>query len=89
MSTEQMPSGLGLRLPQRQHDDLVTRIDQERCILCGLCVAFCPEQAVSMKDAVVIHPNRCTGCALCVPQCPTEALSVAPRTSPFTRNTGT
>ena len=52
-------------------------IDQERCLLCGLCVDVCPEQAISMDDTVAIDPSKCTGCGSCVDECPNDSISLS------------
>lgn len=33
------------------------------CVLCGVCVTVCPNEAISEGDPVyVIDPNKCTEC---------------------------
>lgn len=33
------------------------------CVLCGVCVTVCPNEAISEDDPVyVIDPNKCTEC---------------------------
>jgi Pyruvate/2-oxoacid:ferredoxin oxidoreductase delta subunit len=55
-------------------------IDKEKCTCCGLCVDICPEQAISMNDAVTVDSNKCTGCSSCVNECPNEAISMSDAT---------
>jgi pyruvate formate lyase activating enzyme len=51
----------------------------ERCILCGDCLAACPEEAVDMASTDRILRDRCTGCGLCARQCPSGALETIGR----------
>jgi thioredoxin 1 len=53
-------------------------VDEERCLCCGVCVMTCPEQAISLLEALTIDPDRCNGCGTCVEVCPTEAISLGP-----------
>lgn len=42
----------------------------ERCGGCGLCVAACPNDAISVKDGVAITDyQKCNGCQTCVDEC--------------------
>ena len=60
-------------------------IDQERCTGCGMCVEYCPTNAVTMIDRQpVIHkPRLCAYCGLCEDSCPEDAITllyeIAPR----------
>ena len=52
----------------------------EDCILCGVCEAECPNEAISEGDVLyVIDPDRCTECvgfydeSQCAAVCPVEA----------------
>ncbi len=49
------------------------------CIRCRLCIASCPEDALSAHDDadhfIRINRQRCTKCGRCVDACPTTALS--------------
>lgn len=50
---------------------------REKCILCGICVSVCPQNALSIdeeKDMVQIDREKCDGCMLCVKKCPSYAL---------------
>ncbi|HHY37793.1 MAG TPA: ferredoxin family protein [Clostridia bacterium] len=62
------------------------KIDEERCKGCGLCVAFCPNHALTIDDSRInssgyhpaaLLPDRdCTGCAVCALMCPDVAITV-------------
>ena len=47
--------------------------NQEKCIHCGACTAFCPTASLYFdRDSwkVLFEPERCNGCELCVSACP-------------------
>jgi 2-oxoglutarate ferredoxin oxidoreductase subunit delta len=49
------------------------------CKRCGICVAFCPAEALAQDDSGVVYvkdPERCTGCQLCELRCPDFAIHV-------------
>ena len=50
-------------------------IDDDTCVLCGLCTGVCPPDALELTPArLVVHPN-CTDCGWCVAYCPVGAIS--------------
>jgi ferredoxin len=46
------------------------------CRDCGVCIAVCPQQAISKQEdpaselELVVDPERCIGCGFCVAACP-------------------
>lgn len=58
-------------------------IDEEKCIDCGLCEAFCPVNVFALDTVkgpgavVVSNAEACWGCETCVGQCPQDAIRVA------------
>jgi pyruvate formate lyase activating enzyme len=58
---------------QRPERELVFRA--ERCVRCGLCVAACPIEAISLDRPGRIDRQRCDDCGLCVLACPSSALT--------------
>jgi NADPH-dependent glutamate synthase beta subunit-like oxidoreductase/glutamate synthase domain-containing protein 3/NAD-dependent dihydropyrimidine dehydrogenase PreA subunit len=46
------------------------------CRDCGICIAVCPQAAISKKDCggggfeMVVDPDRCIGCGFCAGACP-------------------
>ena len=59
--------------------DVVTlKLDQERCIGCGICLLVCPHAVMSLSNGKVDVVNRdaCMECGACARNCPVEALKV-------------
>ena len=54
------------------------KIIGERCKGCEICVVYCPEDVLAMKDLVVSVSNldKCTGCMRCELFCPDFAIYV-------------
>ena len=49
-------------------------VDEDRCVGCGLCVSFCPVDALRAWGVCSIRREDCTDCLLCVDYCPADAL---------------
>lgn len=61
--------------------DVVTlKLDQERCMGCGMCLLVCPHAVMSLSNGKVDVVNRdaCMECGACARNCPVNALSVRP-----------
>ena len=54
-------------------------INIEWCKGCGICVEFCPEDALVMDDtekANLAYPEKCNGCGMCELRCPDLAIEL-------------
>ncbi|MEA1922432.1 MAG: 4Fe-4S binding protein [Pseudomonadota bacterium] len=49
------------------------------CKGCGICVAFCPKEVLSMDEnrrVFVKNPEKCIACHMCELRCPDFAINV-------------
>jgi len=52
------------------------KVDQDRCVGCSLCVAFCPAEALSAWGVCRVDSDKCTECLICIDYCPADALGI-------------
>lgn len=54
-------------------------LDAEACIMCELCVEYCPDVSIHIDasgDYVVVDYDYCKGCGICAEVCPTDAFEM-------------
>ena len=52
------------------------RVSSDLCRGCGLCVEYCPQQAISIVSATAqIDQKLCNQCRLCLDACPQGAIT--------------
>ena len=54
--------------------------DEDRCVMCGVCVDVCPMGAIDRENVSVVDSALCIKCCACVKECPKEAKTL---NSPF------
>jgi len=54
------------------------KIESEKCIGCGLCIAVCPHGVFALADdkSHIIDFDACMECGACALNCPVSALTV-------------
>jgi heterodisulfide reductase subunit A len=62
-------------------DPIVSSVEQDDCIGCGICVSLCPYGAIQMekvgkKRKAKTVSASCKACGICASHCPTFAISM-------------
>jgi len=62
-------------------DPIVSNVDKDQCIGCGICTSLCPYQAIQMlkvdkKRKAETIVASCKACGICAAHCPTFAISM-------------
>ncbi|MFZ3062768.1 MAG: 4Fe-4S binding protein [Actinomycetota bacterium] len=50
----------------------------EKCNNCLLCVMFCPDSSILVKDGKIVgfDLDHCKGCGICAEECPIKAITM-------------
>ena len=60
-----------------QHAEVNPRISPKACRNCGICLDYCPAEAIIQKDgSAVILDDRCIGCGECLVVCKVGAVKM-------------
>jgi heterodisulfide reductase subunit A len=62
-------------------EPIVSRVDEEKCMGCGLCESLCAFNAIRLKSTPSGNkaeniPASCKGCGLCAASCPQQAITM-------------
>jgi NAD-dependent dihydropyrimidine dehydrogenase PreA subunit len=55
---------------------MMLTVNEDRCVGCGLCVSFCPRDALKAWGLCRIDRDACNDCLICPEYCPVDALVV-------------
>jgi 2-oxoglutarate ferredoxin oxidoreductase subunit delta len=72
---------LNLALTEKKHRTADLIINREWCKGCGICIAFCPREALYMddNDKAVNDVEKCVACGICETFCPDFAIALVKR----------
>jgi NAD-dependent dihydropyrimidine dehydrogenase PreA subunit len=68
--------GQGLSVSEAASD---IRLDEEKCVACGLCTAVCKPGALTLDPVtweLVFDKDKCVYCEACVIACPRRAITL-------------
>ncbi len=52
-------------------------LNEEECVVCGICVGVCPTEALYLKDwELIFDKEKCILCENCVRACPVRVIEV-------------
>ena len=53
-------------------------VDAKKCINCGFCTAYCPDDAVHFRNGKreEINLDYCKGCGVCANECPVKCIKM-------------
>ena len=52
-------------------------IDKDKCIACGKCVQFCPENCIKLNPKAQVNYDYCKGCGICANECPVKCIQMS------------
>lgn len=52
------------------------KVDNDKCVRCGLCAQACPMDNISLVDNRIAFNNKCTMCYRCFSNCPKKAITI-------------
>jgi heterodisulfide reductase subunit A len=59
-------------------EGIVSYIDENRCVGCGLCISICPYNAIEKDEMGIARVKEvlCKGCGTCAASCPKRAITM-------------
>ncbi len=58
------------------HMGIKPKINNRKCIKCGLCLKSCAEDAITIGEKSFIDHEKCVGCGACLAVCPSKAVTI-------------
>ncbi|MEO0102580.1 MAG: DUF362 domain-containing protein [candidate division WOR-3 bacterium] len=58
------------------HSVSIPYIEETKCELCGICVDYCPNQAITFQRKRYFITTNCAGCGGCLTICPNNAIQI-------------
>lgn len=52
------------------------KVDNAKCVKCGLCANLCPMSNINITDSSIIFCGKCTMCYRCFSHCPQKAITI-------------
>ncbi len=62
---------------QKGKSHAVAHVNAQKCGSCGVCVDFCPVNAITVNYIASIDEDMCIGCGACIDGCPFGAISIS------------
>jgi len=53
-------------------------VNKEGCVGCGICLTFCPVDALKGWSVLEVDQDECIDCLKCCDVCPVDAVMVEP-----------
>ncbi|MBN1913977.1 MAG: 4Fe-4S binding protein, partial [Candidatus Omnitrophica bacterium] len=53
------------------------KVERDKCVLCGACIASCPNKVIRIENKrVLFEYSGCISCFCCQEACPNSAIKV-------------
>lgn len=59
------------------HSSVTPFLRKDKCTACGICIEYCPEDAITVDNLARIDSSKCIGCGECLGICPTGAWRIS------------
>ena len=74
-SIKNMGMGLATRSGKlAQHNAQPLKVDEEKCVACGVCAKWCPQNAIKVGKTAIIDDKKCVSCGWCIAVCKHHAI---------------
>ena len=74
-SIKNMGMGLATRSGKlAQHNAQPLKVDEKKCVACGICAKWCPQNTIKVDKTAIIDGNKCVSCGWCITVCKHHAI---------------